>query len=122
MEDRTFTREIPRDAWTPWFAELAQRGQGAPVHVEADGPSIGEVDAGRHLPFAGIALEGQDVVIRVKPEGRELEHRIFAPKRVYARFTPGGGLECLDIEDREGTKFLVEFERLPELEPPPSVH
>src|SRR5688500_16544194 len=112
MEDRTFTREIPRAAWRPWLAELERRGAGAPVHVEADGPSIGEVDAGRHLPFAGIGLQAGAVVLRVRTDGRELEHRIERPSRIYARFTAGGGLECLDIEDTAGTKVLVEFERL----------
>jgi Family of unknown function (DUF5335) len=109
------TREIPREVWSDYLTLLSGMTRSQWVRIEAASSYFGEQPLAQRLPLVDISFveKGSDrgaIEITVGRPGEEITHRIFKPERIYADESESGELECLDIEDAEGTKTLMFFE------------
>jgi len=117
---------IARKDWDRFIKEFNHRNELRATRVEIVGAEIGAQEEEELLPFVGISVEnkGQDAP-RVEitlggetaKEERHLTHMIGRVKSIMTKMGPDLREEALMIEDEEGTKTILHFETLPELEP-----
>ncbi|CAM4032939.1 hypothetical protein G4177_01855 [Corallococcus sp. ZKHCc1 1396] len=128
------SKEIPRDQWASYLADISRRVRNERVRVESivrAQPSTrtqrvtleslseqtGDQDIARSLPLVEISLElkGSDtgaVQIIVGHDDDAITHRVLEPERISAEVdSDSGALECLEIIERGSGKLLVFFER-----------
>ncbi len=110
-----YTREVPREVWSDYLTLLSSITQAQCVRIEAGSTDFGEQTLAQRLPLVDISFEEKgsgkgSVEVTVGRPGDEITHRILHPGRLYADESESGELECLAIEDEEGTKTLIFFE------------
>jgi hypothetical protein len=114
------TREIPRDEWGSYFDHLSTDLPTVEVTVEVDGQDLGAQIADERLLLTGISYDHKDDVLVIGLDARggapeDVEHMIQRPQRIYVAEAPDLLPSALDVEDAEGHKVIVRFERPPAL-------
>jgi hypothetical protein len=109
------TREVPRDVWSDYLTLLSSITQTQCVRIEAGSMELGEQLLAQRLPLMDISFEEKGsgkgtIEVTVGRPSEEITHRVAHPSRIYADESESGELECLAIEDEEGTKTLIFFE------------
>jgi hypothetical protein len=116
--------EIRRDQWKTFLDEFSKRNQLRPSRVEVFG-EIGAQEEEQLLPFLGVSFEPKgsaagsvEILLggETAAEPRQLSHLVLNAQRILPLTGIGGVEEGLEIEDKEGTKTLLRFETLPEIE------
>jgi hypothetical protein len=117
---------IEREQWDNFIKEFNHRNALRATRLEVVGGEVGAQEEEELLPFTGISLEtkGADAP-RVEislggetaKEERHLTHMIVRVRSIMAKIGVDLREEALLIEDQEGTKTILLFETLPELEP-----
>jgi len=117
---------IERDQWESFIKDFNHRNELRATRLEVVGRDIGVQEEEGLLPLTGISLEtkGADAPrIEVSlggetaKEERHLTHMIPRVRSIMAKMGLDLREEALLIEDEEGTKTILHFETLPELEP-----
>jgi uncharacterized protein DUF5335 len=117
---------IEREQWGDFVKEFNSRNEMRATRVEVVGGEVGAQEEEQKLPLLGISLEekGSDAP-RIEitlggetaKEERHLTHMISRVKQIMRKIGTDLREEALLIEDEEGTKTILHFETLPELEP-----
>ena len=116
---------IERKQWESFVKEFDRRNSMRATRVEVVGGDIGAQEEERLLPFTGISLEekGQDAPrIEISLGGetskdeRHLTHMVSRVRSIMRKIGTDLREEALLLEDEEGTKTILHFEALPELE------
>lgn len=108
------TIEIPRDQWLQALDQFSKEHQGWLITVELVGMDVGDQISVANLPLVGLAADVKDGENRVaimagdKPEAH-VTHFIESPKRVWIEKSDDPRYDVIAVEDREGHKFIVEF-------------
>src|SRR5882672_1034881 len=117
---------IEPEQWDNFISEFNRRNELRATRLEILGAEIGAQEEEGLLPFTGISLEtkGADAPrIEVSlggetaKEERHLTHMIPRVRSIMTKMGADLREEALLIEDGEGTKTILLFETLPELEP-----
>jgi len=117
---------IERDQWVNFIKEFNHRNALRATRLEVVGGEVGAQEEEELLPLTGISLEtkGADAPrIEISLGGetakaeRHLTHMIVRVCSIMAKIGVDLREEALLIEDQEGTKTILLFENLPELEP-----
>ncbi|RKG85915.1 DUF5335 family protein [Corallococcus terminator] len=123
------SKEIPRDQWASYLADISRRVRNERVRVESitmESLSLdtGDQDIARSLPLVEISLEqkGSDsgaVQIIAGHDDDVITHRVLEPERISAELdADSGALECLEIAERGSGKLLIFFERALDVDGP----
>ena len=117
---------IEREQWDNFIKEFNRRNALRATRLEVVGSEIGAQEEEELLPLTGISLEtkGADAPrIEISlggetaKEERQLTHMIVRVRSIMAKVGVDLREEALLIEDEEGTKTILLFQTLPELEP-----
>ena len=117
---------IEREEWVNFIKEFNRRNALRATRLEVVGGEIGAQEEEELLPLTGISLEtkGADAPrIEISlggetaKEERHLTHMIVRVRSIMAKIGVDLREEALLIEDQEGTKTILLFPTLPELEP-----
>jgi hypothetical protein len=117
---------IEREQWESFIKDFNYRNEMRATRLEIVGAEIGAQEEEGLLPLTGISLEnkGADaprIEVTLGGESAEEErHLTQTIPRVQSIMTKMGAdlrEEAMLIEDEEGTKTILQFETLPELEP-----
>jgi hypothetical protein len=117
---------IEREQWDNFIKEFNRRNALRATRLEVVGGEIGAQEEEELLPLTGISLEtkGADAPrIEISlggetaKEERHLTHMIVRVRSIMAKIGVDLREEALLIEDEEGTKTILLFQTLPELEP-----
>jgi hypothetical protein len=117
---------IKREEWDGFIKQFNRLNAMRATRVEVLGGELGAQEEERLLPLTGLSLEekGEDAPrIEITLGGettkdeRHLTHMITGVKNIMRKIGPDLREEALLIEDKEGTKTIIQFEPLPELEP-----
>jgi len=117
---------IERNKWDSFIKDFNHRNQLRPTRLEIVGEEIGAQEEEQHLPFTGISLEtkGADTPrIEISlggetaKEERQLTHVVSRVRSITTKMGVDLREEALLIEDEEGTKTILSFQTLLELEP-----
>ena len=107
------TREIASAQWTEFFERFTREHDGVPATLRVLRGELGAQVEARELPFEGISPDrrgGDPITIDL---GRGLpthiEHRVVAPKRVWAQADEKGRDVALEIESGDDTKTIIEI-------------
>ncbi len=108
------TREIPRDQWTSFLDDFSREHRGQKATVEVLGQGQGDQHEANRLTFVGISADekaGENVIavmVGDKPDRHE-QRLINKPTRLRVR--DEGQDDSIEIEQRDGPKTLVRFEK-----------
>jgi hypothetical protein len=118
---------IERERWDNFIKEFNHRNALRATRLEVvGGGEIGAQEEEELLPLTGISLEtkGADAPrIEISlggetaKEERHLTHMIVRVRSIMAKIGVDLREEALLIEDEDGTKTILLFQTLPELEP-----
>ena len=114
---------IEQKDWKSFLEGFTRRNQFRATRLEVVGVE-GAQEEEQHLPFIGVTFEPKGSAARsveivlggetVKDE-RHVEHLIEKIQRIAPLIGPDGLEGGLGLEDQEGTKTILTFERLPEI-------
>jgi hypothetical protein len=111
------TVEIPRDQWVEALDQFSKEHQGWIISMELVGIDVGDQIPVANLPLVGVAADvknGEDRVAIMagdEPEAH-VTHFIESPKRVWIEKSDDPRHDAIAVEDREGHKFIVEFNHI----------
>jgi hypothetical protein len=117
---------IERKEWDNFIKEFNERNALRATRLEVVGGEIGVQEEEELLPLTGISLETRgDDAPRIEialggetaKEERHMTHMIPRVRSVMTKMGEDLREEALLIEDEEGTKTILHFEILLELEP-----
>ena len=117
---------IKREEWNSYVKEFNERNGSRATRVEVLSAELGDQEEEKLLPLLGISLEekGENAPsIEISlgggtaKEERQLTHMITRVRNIMRKIGVDLREEALLIEDEEGTKTILHFETLPELEP-----
>ena len=117
---------IKREEWNSYVKEFNERNGSRATRVEVLSAELGDQEEEELLPLLGISLEekGKDAPSieislggETAKEERQLTHMITRVRNIMRKIGVDLREEALLIEDEEGTKTILHFEALPELEP-----
>ena len=117
---------IERQEWDDFVKEFNNRNELRATRIEVVSGDLGVQEEEELLPFTGLSLEekGQDAPkIEISlggetaKEERHLTHMISRVRSIMRKIGVDLREEALMIEDEDGTKTILHFENLPELEP-----
>jgi hypothetical protein len=117
---------IERQEWESFVKDFNHRNELRATRIEVVSAELGDQEEEELLPFTGLSLEekGQDAPrIEISlggetaKEERHLTHMISNVKSIMRKTGVDLREEALMIEDADGTKTILHFETLPELEP-----
>jgi hypothetical protein len=117
---------IERKEWDNFIKEFNRRNELRATRLEVVGGEIGAQEEEELLPLTGISLESRGVdAPRIEialggetaKEERHMTHMIPRVRSIMTKMGADLREEALLIEDGEGTKTILHFETLPELEP-----
>jgi len=113
------TQEISRDVWRRFLDEFGKQHQDEPVTVHVIGEDIGvqpEVDG---LALVGITTEDSgsergtiSLMLGTEAE-KHIEHHIASPTHLWVRSVDDHTKDALEIESADGTKTILEIQRVP---------
>ena len=108
------TREIPRTQWVGYLRKLAAQAEGTTVAVEVLSAELGDqalTERSSLRSITYVARPGSEALEIDLGEGEQIDHRVVAPRKMFAIEAESGAIECLEIEDGDGVKTLIRFER-----------
>jgi hypothetical protein len=117
---------VDRNQWDKFIKEFNHRNEMRPTRLEVVGGEIGVQEEEELLPLTGISLEtkGADApMIEVSlggesaKEQRHLTHVIGRARNIMTKMGADLREEALLIEGDDGTRTILRFETLLELEP-----
>jgi hypothetical protein len=117
---------IEREEWDNFVKEFNRRNELRATRLEVVSAELGDQEEEELLPFTGLSLEekGEDAPrIEISlggetaKEERHLTHMVPRVKSIMRKIGLDLREEALMIEDEQGTKIILHFETLPELEP-----
>jgi hypothetical protein len=117
---------IKREEWNSYIKEFNDRNSLRATRVEVLSAELGDQEEEDLLPLLGISLEekGKDApAIEISlggettKEERHLTHSVSRVRNIMRKIGLDLREEALLIEDEDGTKTILHFETLPELEP-----
>jgi hypothetical protein len=117
---------IEREQWESFIKDFNHRNEMRATRLEIVGGEIGAQEEEGLLPFTGISLENKGAdAPRIEvtlggesaEEERHLTHTIPRVQSIMTKMGADLREEAMLIEDEEGTKTILQFETLPELEP-----
>jgi len=117
---------IEREQWESFIKDFNHRNEMRATRLEIVGAEIGAQEEEGLLPFTGISLENKGAdAPRIEvtlggesaAEERHLTHTIPRVQSIMTKMGADLREEAMLIEDQEGTKTILKFETLPELEP-----
>jgi hypothetical protein len=117
---------IKREEWNSYVKEFNERNGSRATRVEVLSAELGDQEEEELLPLLGISLEekGEDAPSieislggETAKEDRQLTHMINHVRNIMRKIGVDLREEALLIEDEEGTKTILHFATLPELEP-----
>jgi hypothetical protein len=117
---------IEREEWESFIKDFNHRNELRATRIEVMSADLGDQEEEELLPFTGLSLEekGEDAPrIEISlggetaKEERHLTHMISHVKSIMRKTGVDLREEALMIEDEDGTKTILHFETLPELEP-----
>ena len=123
-EERPTPGFIERNKWKTFLDEFSQRNQLRPTRIEVIG-DIGAQEEEKYLPFVGVSFEAKgdaagnvEIILggETLADPRHLTHTIPNVQRLAPLPGTTSLEEGLLFEDQDGTKTLLRFETLPELE------
>ena len=115
------TREIPREAWRPYFNEFSKQIGTVEATVEVVGADVGAQVEAEHLVLTGISYDDRDdvVVIGLEVPGdppEDLERMVEHAARIMIATGDPPPLEMtIDIQDAERRQTIIRLERPPAL-------
>jgi|SRR6266850_324233 len=116
---------IEREEWDSFVKEFNHRNELRATRIEVMSGELGDQEEEELLPFTGLSLEekGEDAPrIEISlggetaKEERHLTHMVPRVKSIMRKIGLDLREEALMIEDEDGTKIILHFETLPELE------
>jgi len=117
---------IKREEWNSYVKEFNERNGSRPTRVEVLSAELGDQEEEGLLPLLGISLEEKGANApsieislggETAKEERQLTHMVNRVRNIMRKIGVDLREEALLIEDEEGTKTILHFETLPELEP-----
>jgi hypothetical protein len=117
---------IERPNWADFIKEFNRRNDLRATRVEVVGTDLGAQEEENLLPLTGLSLEekGKDAPrIEISLGGetakdeRHLTHMVSRVRSIMSKMGADLREDALLIEDEDGTKTILHFESLPELEP-----
>jgi hypothetical protein len=117
---------IERPNWADFIKEFNRRNDLRATRVEVVGQDLGAQEEESLLPLTGLSLEekGKDAPrIEISLGGetakddRHLTHMVSRVRSIMTKMGADLREDALLIEDEDGTKTILHFESLPELEP-----
>jgi hypothetical protein len=117
---------IERPNWADFIKEFNRRNDLRATRVEVVGTDLGAQEEENLLPLTGLSLEekGKDAPrIEISLGGetakdeRHLTHMVSRVRNIMSKMGADLREDALLIEDEDGTKTILHFESLPELEP-----
>jgi hypothetical protein len=117
---------IEREKWASFVKEFNHRNALRATRLEVLSAELGDQEEELKLPLLGLSLEekGKDAPSieislggETAKEERHVTHTIPRVRSIMTKMGVDLREEALLIEDEEGTKTILLFEALPELEP-----
>ena len=117
---------IKREEWNSYVKEFNERNGLRATRVEVLSAELGDQEEEGLLPLLGISLEEKGANApsieislggETAKEERQLTHMVNRVRNIMRKIGVDLREEALLIEDEEGTKTILHFETLPELEP-----
>jgi hypothetical protein len=117
---------IEREAWDSFVKDFNRRNALRATRLEVLNAELGDQEEELKLPLLGLSLEekGKDAPSieislggETAKEERHITHMIPRVRNIMTKMGVDLREEALLIEDDEGTKTILLFEALPELEP-----
>ena len=109
------TREIASGQWAEFFERFTRDHDGDPATLRILRGDLGAQVEARALPFEGISPDrrgGEPITIDLgRGLATHIEHRVVAPRRVWAQFDENGRDVSLEIESADDTKTIIELSR-----------
>lgn len=114
MEEETAMRIrlIPHAEWFYFFQRFTRSHPGWPTTVWLLSPSIGAQIEARDLPLQGIVSDPLATSISIllgATPGRNVEHPVAQPMKVWLDLTDEGVTTALGINSTDGSTTLLEF-------------
>ena len=115
---------IDQKQWKSFLDEFTKRNQFRATRLEVVGEEIGVQEEEDFLPLVGVSFEPKgsevgsvELVLggETAKEQRHVEHLIEKVQRIAPIIGPEGLEDGLGLEDQEGNRTLLIFEKLPEL-------
>lgn len=106
------TRLIPHAEWFYFFERFTRSHPGWPTSLWLLSPSIGAQVEARDLPLQGIVSDPLATSISIllgATPGRNVEHPVAQPMKVWLELTDEGVATALGINSEDGTTTLLEF-------------
>jgi uncharacterized protein DUF5335 len=108
------TTKIPRERLVAYFEAFTKRflRDDSPevLDVEVVGPTLGDQYAVRGLQLAGITYDPRTDALEFTVELDDLEvgdHRIYAPREVWAIEEPNGFLAAIEVIRPDGSREII---------------
>ncbi|HWW65069.1 MAG TPA: DUF5335 family protein [Sphingomonadaceae bacterium] len=98
------TRTLAKAEWRTYFDRVAAGLQGKRASVEITSEALGDQWAARRLPLLGITYDDKDDLVEVAMDG--VDHLVLHPDAIKID-EQAGGLACLEITARDGTRQIV---------------
>ena len=117
---------VKREEWNSYVKEFNERNSLRATRLEVLSAELGDQEEEQLLPFTGLSLEekGDDAPSieislggETAKEERHLTHMIAHVRNIMRKVGADLREEAVMIEDEEGTKTILHFQTLPELEP-----
>jgi hypothetical protein len=114
---------IEREQWKTFLDQFSKRNQLRATRLEVVG-EIGDQEEADFLPLIGVTFEGKgaaagsvEIILggETAKEQRHVEHLVTNVERIAPLLGTTGFEEGLGIEDGDGTKTLLLFEKLTQL-------
>ena len=106
-------RQIPRAEWIPFFEGFNRRHEGRPATLSVMSSRFGAQLEARELPFEGVVaspLGSGSIAIHMGGDpGRNVEHPVSEPVRVWTELDDDGAEAAVQIESADGTKTILEL-------------
>lgn len=107
------TRLIPRAEWFYFFEDFTRNHPGLPTTLWLLSPRIGAQVEARDLPLQGIVSDPLATAISVllgASPGRNVEHPVPQPVKVWLNVAEDGSATALGINSTDGSTTLLEFQ------------
>lgn len=112
---KVMTREIPKAEWKNYFEQLGRDMTDRETSVQVLSPDVGAQILSDGLPFLGLIYNDEgagsiELAVGTAADAHQT-HNIHAPAKVAFQADMDGTTGTLDIEDADGRKTLVHFDR-----------
>ena len=114
---------IDQDQWKSFLDEFNKRNQLRPTRLEVVS-ELGDQQEEEYLPLVGVSFESKgsaagsvEIILggETAADDRHVEHTVNNVQRIAPLIGLTGLEDGLGLENKEGGKTLLLFERLPEL-------